>query len=150
MLSTTIVCQNEWKQCAQLDLDLDQSLEPVCCFPGELNQVVLNLIVNAAHSIQEKRASGSPELGRIAVSTKNAGVYAEIRVRDSGTGIPKESRSKVFDPFFTTKEIGKGTGQGLAMVHSIIVEKHPGELTFETEVGQGTTFLVRIPTNPAA
>jgi len=85
------------------------------------------------------------EKGVITVSTGVHGDQVEIRIKDTGTGIPESARSRIFDPFFTTKEVGKGTGQGLSIAHSIIVGKHGGEILFETEIGKGTTFILRLP-----
>jgi signal transduction histidine kinase len=108
----------------------------------------LNIIINAAHAITATNTNGHNHRGVIAISTRRDGDWAEIRIRDSGTGIPKEVQSRIFDPFFTTKDVGKGTGQGLAISHNVIVEKHQGVITFETEPGRGTTFLVRLPIAP--
>jgi two-component system, NtrC family, sensor kinase len=110
---------------------------------GEINQVILNLVVNAAHSIKEKVKDG--EKGSITVRTQTRGEFVEISITDTGTGIPEGIRSRVFDPFFTTKEVGKGTGQGLALAHSVIVKKHHGKIWFETEMGCGTTFFIDLP-----
>ena len=143
--STITVCRNEWKYYAEMETDLDKGLPPVSCLPGELNQVFLNIIVNAAQAIAEGKQEGSKEKGVIRVSTCRESGSAEIRISDTGPGIPDEIRSKVFDPFFTTKEVGKGTGQGLAIAHNVVVEKHGGTLTFETEEGEGTTFVIRLP-----
>ena len=104
---------------------------------------MLNLIVNAAHAIAGVGVDGAS--GTINVSTHGFEDYVEIRVQDSGTGIPLAVRDRIFDPFFTTKEVGKGTGQGLAITRSVVVDKHGGTLHFETEVGVGTTFVVRLP-----
>lgn len=141
------VCRNEWKYVAELVTDFDASLPPVRCLPGELNQVVLNLAINATHAIAGKEKTG--ELGRIVVSTRLIDSSIEIRIQDSGTGIPEAIRSKIFDPFFTTKEVGRGTGQGLAIARHVIVNKHRGTLTFETKHGVGTTFIIRLPANGA-
>lgn len=143
--STTLVSRNEWKYVAELDTDLDPDLPLVQCVPGEFNQVILNLIINAAHAIGDLVAGKPGSKGTITVSTRRDGDWAEIRVRDTGTGIPEENRRNIFNPFFTTKAVGKGTGQGLAMAHTVIVQKHGGTIAFETEVGAGTTFIVRIP-----
>jgi signal transduction histidine kinase len=110
--------------------------------------VFLNLIINAAHAIADKQAGNCTEKGTITVSTRSDGDWVEIRVADTGTGIPEKHRTKVFDPFFTTKKVGRGTGQGLAIAHSVIVDKHGGTLTFDTEVGHGTAFVVRLPQRP--
>jgi len=118
----------------------------VPCFPGEFNQAVLNLIVNAAHAIEEKReARGLPELGIIRVSTRPGEGCVEIRVADNGTGIPAAIRSRIFDPFFTTKSVGKGTGQGLSIVRAVIVDKHGGTVDVASDPGMGTTFLLSLP-----
>ena len=143
--STVTVCRNEWKYVADVELDLDPQLPPVYCSPGEMNQVLLNLIVNAAHAIGEKLGGATNERGKITISTRCHGDWLEIRVSDTGTGIPEAIRDRIFDPFFTTKPVGKGTGQGLAITHSIVVEKHHGTIDVETTPGEGTTFIVRIP-----
>ena len=143
-IETTItVARNEWKYVAEVSARCDPSLPPVLCHGGEIKQVILNLLVNAAHAIGDKVAEG--EKGQIVVSTRVQDEFAEISISDTGGGIPVTIRSKIFDPFFTTKQVGKGTGQGLALAHNIIVNKHSGQLWFETEVGKGTTFFVRLP-----
>jgi len=143
--STVLVSRNEWKYVADLHTELDENLPPVMCVPGEFNQVILNLIVNAAHAIADV-VSGKPGTkGAITVSTHRDGDWAEIQVRDTGTGIPDEIQSSVFNPFFTTKAVGKGTGQGLAIAHTVIVQKHGGTISFDTAMGVGTTFKIRIP-----
>lgn len=146
--STITVARNEWKYVADLETDFDPSLPPVPCLPGEFNQAVLNIIVNAAHAIVAKVGDGSGGKGLITVRTRKDGGWADIRIRDSGTGIPEHARGKIFEPFFTTKEVGKGTGQGLAIARSVVVDKHGGTITFETETGKGTTFIVRLPLAP--
>ncbi len=140
----TVAC-NEWKYVAEIEKDFEPALPLVPCLLGELNQVFLNIIVNAAHAIAEVIQDGSEGKGTIKVRTSSAGDWVEIEISDSGTGIPEEVRSKIFDPFFTTKEVGKGTGQGLAIAHNVVVEKHGGSLNFETEIGQGTMFVIRLP-----
>lgn len=153
--STITVARNEWRYVADMETHLDPNLPPVPCLPGDLNQVLLNLVTNAADAIADAHHSsrgappqgGAPEKGLITVSTRQDDQWAEIRVKDTGSGIPEAIRTRVFDPFFTTKDVGKGTGQGLAISRSVIVDKHHGELTFETEAGQGTTFIVRLPLN---
>jgi len=145
-LETTLtVCRNEWKYVAEAVTDFDPDLPPVNCLPGDCNQVFLNLIINAAHAIGDRLADTSSEKGTITVATRRNGNWAEIRIGDTGTGIPKESHARIFDPFFTTKEVGRGTGQGLAIAHAVITEKHEGTINFETEIGRGTTFIVRLP-----
>ncbi len=117
------------------------------CHVGEIGQVVINLVVNAAHAIGDVVAS-TKTIGRIRVVTRVAGDDVEIAVSDTGAGIPEAIRERIFDPFFTTKEVGSGSGQGLAIARSV-VEKHRGQLTFETTVGSGTTFVVRLPITQA-
>jgi signal transduction histidine kinase len=146
--STVTVARHEWKYVADLVTDFDPSLPSVLCYPGEFNQMILNLITNAAHAIGKKVGDRTGEKGRITVSTKLDGEWVEVRVSDTGTGIPEEIRERIFDPFFTTKEVGKGTGQGLSIAHSVVVDKHGGSICFETETGVGTTFTVRLPTDP--
>lgn len=144
--STITVARNEWKYVADLEMNFDQNLPPVPCFLGEFNQVILNMVINAAHAIADVVGDGSKGKGKITVSTTKANdEWAEIRIGDTGSGIPAEIRRKIFDPFFTTKEVGKGTGQGLAISHTVVVDKHHGQLKFETESGRGTTFIIRLP-----
>jgi signal transduction histidine kinase len=114
------------------------------CYPNELNQVFLNLIVNAAHAIEETKKG----MGLIRITTRKLNNnFIEILIQDNGAGISAENREKVFNLFFTTKEVGKGTGQGLSLSYSIIVEKHHGKLFFESTVGNGTTFHIQLPMN---
>jgi len=148
--STITVARNEWKYVATLETDFDPLLPPVACLPGEFNQVILNLIVNAAHAIADVIPKNSSQMGKITVQTKSFPEWAEIRIQDTGSGIPKDVQSRIFDPFFTTKEIGKGTGQGLAIARSVVVDKHGGSIQFETEEGKGTTFIIRLPYNGKA
>jgi signal transduction histidine kinase len=143
ILNTLAVARHEYKYVAEVETELSE-LPPVICYVGDLNQVFLNLIVNAAHAIAEVVGDNKTKR-RILIRTTNAGNMAEITIADSGCGIPEEIRQRVFDPFFTTKPVGKGTGQGLAIARSIVVDKHGGTLTFESRVGQGTTFLIRLP-----
>jgi signal transduction histidine kinase len=105
----------------------------------------LNLIVNAAHAIEDLNGRNSPEKGTITINTRRDGNWAEIRISDTGVGIPEAVRHRIFDLFFTTKEPGRGTGQGLAIAHSVIVEKHNGTINLETKEGQGTAFILRLP-----
>jgi PAS domain S-box-containing protein len=143
--STITVARNEWKYVAEVVTDFDPALPLVPCFLGDFNQVILNIIINATHAIADVVGDGATGKGTITVSTRHDGRWAEIRVRDTGTGIRPEYRAKVFDHFFTTKEVGKGTGQGLAIAYSVVTEKHGGTITFETEMGEGTTFIIRLP-----
>jgi PAS domain S-box-containing protein len=148
--TVTITC-SEWKYVANLKTDFDESLPPVPCFRAEFNQVILNMIVNAAHAIAEVNKGNNFQKGTIHISTAYEGDQVKICIGDTGAGIPEKIRHKIFDLFFTTKEPGKGTGQGLAISHSVIVEKHKGTLTLETQEGKGTTFIIGLPmeANPA-
>lgn len=144
--STVTLARNEWKYFAECSVEVDPSLPAVPCYADELNQVLLNLLVNAVHAVQERReAQGTDALGHITLRAVQVGDFAEIRVVDDGAGIPEAIRAKIFEPFFTTKPVGKGTGQGLAIAWSIIVEKHGGTIDVESTVGVGTTFVLRIP-----
>lgn len=145
-IETTIaVARNEWKYVADVELDMPAALPLVPALRNEFNQVILNLIVNAAHAIGEATAGGSQGKGKIRIVGRNLGEQVEIRISDTGAGIPEAARAKVFEPFFTTKEVGKGTGQGLAIAYSVIVDKHQGSISFETEVNRGTTFVLCLP-----
>ena len=140
--NTLVVSRNEYKLLASVETHFGE-LPEVKCNVGELNQVFLNLIVNAAHAIQ---ASGKDAAtGLIAIRTSAADDTVEVAVSDNGCGIAPEHANKVFDPFFTTKEVGRGTGQGLSIARAAVVTRHGGTLSFETEVGRGTTFYVRVP-----
>jgi PAS domain S-box-containing protein len=143
--STITVARNEWKYVADMKVELDPALPLVSCFPGEFNQVILNMIVNAAHAIEDVAASGGPEKGLITIRTRSLSAGVEVQIQDTGAGIPEKVRARIFDPFFTTKEIGKGTGQGLAIARSVVVDKHQGTIDFETEDGRGTIFIIRLP-----
>jgi len=148
ILSTLTIACSEWKYVADVRTDLGE-LPLVRCHPGEINQVILNLLVNAAHAIDEVVA-GTDRRGVITVQSRRDGDHVLVSIADTGAGIPVAIRHRIFDPFFTTKDVGRGTGQGLAISRSIVVVKHGGELTFETEVGRGTTFFVRLPIDGAA
>jgi len=136
------ISTNEWKHIANIERTFEPNLPRLLCYVDELSQVFLNLFINAAHAIAAQRQK---EKGFIRVLTRKSGPFLEIRISDSGRGIPEEVRAHVFDPFFTTKAVGKGTGQGLAIAHAIVVQKHHGDISFESEIGQGTTFTVRLP-----
>jgi len=109
---------------------------------------MLNLIINAAHAVEETGASVSDNPGQISISSRHDAKWAEIRISDSGGGIPEEIHERIFDPFFTTKEVGKGTGQGLSIVHDVVVQKHGGSIDFTSAPDQGTTFILRLPLEP--
>lgn len=141
--STVTVATSEYKMIADVELDLEP-LPLVECQLGEINQVVLNLVINASHAIADA-VRGTSRRGRITVRTRAMGDHVSISISDTGGGIPDSVRERIFDPFFTTKEIGRGTGQGLAIARTVICELHGGEITFDTEIGAGTTFHLWLP-----
>ena len=144
--TTILVSQNEWKYAATLSVDFDANVPLVPAFPSEVSQVVLNLIVNAAHAIGGSPGRvGDGAFGKITVRTHLHPGEVEISVADDGPGIPREIQQRIFEPFFTTKPMGKGTGQGLAIVHKIVVEHHGGWILFDTAPGRGTTFRIFLP-----
>lgn len=144
--NTVVISKNEWKYVATVDMKLDDNLGEILCLQDELNQVFLNMIVNSAHSIGEKtQKSGSQELGKITIQTTKQNDIVIIEISDTGNGIKKENLDRIFDPFFTTKEVGKGTGQGLAIAHDIIVNKHQGKIEVDSTVGKGSTFTIQLP-----
>jgi len=144
--STLIVTRSEYAAVADIELDL-QPLPDVVCHGGQINQVLLNLIVNSADAITDVVGRTGCR-GTIAVRSRLDGNAAVIEIQDTGGGIPESIRAHIFDPFFTTKEVGKGTGQGLAMARNVIVKGHKGVLDFTTESGVGTTFTIRLPVKP--
>ncbi|MBI3475236.1 MAG: PAS domain-containing protein [Acidobacteria bacterium] len=145
--TTVAVARNEWKYVSEVKTDLSPDLPLVPCLAGELNQVLLILIVNAAHAIGDV-VGATGNKGTITISTKQQDGAVEIAVRDSGGGIPEAIRSRIFEPFFTTKPVGKGTGQGLTLAYAT-VKKHDGKIWFESEMNKGTTFFVRLPLETA-
>ncbi|WP_306830240.1 ATP-binding protein [Catenuloplanes nepalensis] len=140
ILNTLVVANNEIKYVADVQTDL-ADLPPVYCHLGDINQVVLNLLVNAAHAI----AAADRGRGTIRVATRMDGEHVLIEVADTGTGVPPEIADKLFEPFFTTKEVGTGTGQGLPLVRTLVTDRHGGTIDFTSEVGAGTVFTVRLP-----
>jgi signal transduction histidine kinase len=141
--STLIVGRTEYKYVADLETDLGE-LPPVMCYAGEINQAVLNIVTNAAHAIGDVAGDNGPR-GLITVRTRCEGNDVVVQITDTGGGIPAWVADRIFDPFFTTKAVGKGTGQGLAIARAVIVEKHRGQLRFDTTPGKGTTFTISIP-----
>jgi PAS domain S-box-containing protein len=144
--STLVVARSEYRDVADVETDFGE-IPRVVCHGGQINQVVLNLIVNAAHAISDN-CKGSR--GRIVVRTREENGRVVISIEDTGGGIPEAIRARIFDPFFTTKEVGRGTGQGLSVSRNVIVKGHGGELDFVTEIGKGTTFFVRLPVHGPA
>jgi len=141
--NTLTVAQNEYRYVAHLRTDFGP-LPPVRCHIGEVTQAILNLVVNAAHAIAEV-AKETAQKGRITVRTRLEGDDVIVSISDTGCGIPEPIQGRVFEPFFTTKASGKGAGQGLAVARAIVAGKHGGKLWFESVVGQGTTFFMRVP-----
>jgi PAS domain S-box-containing protein len=141
--STSIVARNEWKYLADLQFDFAKELPLVNCYPGEINQVILNMIVNACHAIED--ATSGKSKGNILVTTMKKDQKVVIKIRDDGAGMPKNVLERIFDPFFTTKEVGQGTGQGLSLAYAVIVEKHAGHIYAESIPGSATTFTIELP-----
>ncbi|MFH0974474.1 MAG: response regulator [Spirochaetota bacterium] len=139
------ISRNEWKYAADITTHFNESLPSVLCYPGKFNQVLLNIIINAADAIKEKLGPNPVKKGLIDIITFMENDNVVIRIKDTGTGIPDKIKGKIFDPFFTTKDVGKGTGQGLSIAYDIIVNDHKGEISCESEPGTGTTFIIKIP-----
>jgi signal transduction histidine kinase len=147
--STAMVTHHEWRYVAVLDLDLDPAVGVIRCFEGELKQVLLNIVVNAAQAI----AGGPPRpadapLGRIGIRTERTADGVRITIRDDGPGMDEAVRRRVFDPFFTTKGVGQGTGQGLSLAYAVVVQKHGGTLTVTSAPGEGAVFSILLPDPP--
>ncbi len=149
LIKTTLtVSRNEWKYVAELETDFADNLPQVPCLSDQLGQVILNLLVNSAHAITTQLGENSSgQMGRITIATRQIGDQVEVRIQDTGCGIPEDILDRVFDPFFTTKEVGKGTGQGLAIARDVIVNKHGGTLEVTSEPGEGATFTIHLPIN---
>lgn len=145
--NTLVVSHTAWKHAAIVATDLAPDLPPISCHPGEINQVILNLVINAVHAIED---SGKLMPGRIAISTRWTGDGVAICIEDNGTGVPVAIRHRIFDPFFTTKQVGKGTGQGLAISHNVVVTRHGGRLEVEGDDGTGAIFTVWLPSGGRA
>jgi C4-dicarboxylate-specific signal transduction histidine kinase len=143
--SMVTITRNRWKYVAELELDLDPDLPTLNCVPADINQVLMNLIVNAADAIAEKVGDAGLEKGQITVRTGSDGRNVVIEVEDNGCGIPESIRNRIFDPFFTTKDVGQGTGQGLAICYNVVVNKHHGVIDVLSTPGAGTTFRVELP-----
>jgi len=139
------VSSNEWKYTTDINFDFDENLPEVYCLKSEIGQVALNLIINGAHAIEAKIGSNTKEKGLMTISTNSIGDYAVLKVTDSGTGMSQHVVERAFDPFYTTKEVGKGTGQGLAITHNVVVNMHGGSVEVETEEGKGATFIIKLP-----
>ncbi|THB74678.1 MAG: PAS domain-containing protein [Desulfobulbaceae bacterium] len=147
IINTTIaVAKNEWKYAANVKTDLDPNLPKIPCFANDIGQVFLNLLVNAVHAIEDKIGKNpTGQKGTITFTTTHTDHEIEIRVSDTGNGIPAYVQSRIFDPFFTTKNVGEGTGQGLSISHDIITKEHHGIIDFITKANEGTEFIIRLP-----
>jgi PAS domain S-box-containing protein len=143
--NTLTVARNEWKYVSEVQTDLDPDLPMVLCHAGEINQVILNILVNAAQAIGDAIDKDSSQKGLISVSTRRDEDQVEIRISDTGKGVPEEIGNRIFEPFFTTKDVGKGTGQGLAIAYDVVAVKHKGNLTYENNSDGGATFIIRLP-----
>ncbi len=143
--SACTITRNHWKFVAELKTDLDAGLDLCECNVAEINQVLLNLIINACDAMAEKKVSDGSQMGKLVIRTRDEGDYVRLEVSDTGTGIPSAIRDRIFDPFFTTKEVGKGTGQGLNICYNIVAKSHAGSIAVDSVEGQGTTFIVRLP-----
>ena len=146
--STLTICRSEWKYVADVDTDLDPGLPMVLALGGPINQALLIIIVNAAQALEEKLPDG--EKGNIKIGTSTADGHVVVSIEDDAGGIPEDIQDRIFEPFFTTKEVGKGSGQGLAIARSVIVEQHGGDLTFSVRPGIGTTFHLTLPIDEPA
>lgn len=144
--TTVTVARSEWKYVADMQMNLDPDLPLVPLLADEIGQVILNVLVNAAHAISEKiGADPDGKKGTITITTSKLSDSVRLSIRDTGNGIPEHAREHIFDPFYTTKEVGKGTGQGLAISHGVITEKHGGSIDFTTETDTGTEFIITLP-----
>lgn len=143
--STITVSTNEWKYVADVITEFDESNPTVNALPVELNQVFLNILVNASHAVSDITDAGSKGKGTIVVRTEVIDGFLQVSIQDSGAGISEKNQAKIFDPFFTTKDVGKGTGQGLSIAHAVVVHQHGGRLWCESIQGAGTTFFIQIP-----
>lgn len=148
--NTVVVAANEWRFTADVITDFDSQLPLVPCKPQEINQVILNLVMNAAHAIESGSAAADGTRGKIEIRTRHVGEFAEIRVSDTGNGIPESIGDRVFEPFFTTKDVAKGSGHGLSIAYTTITDGHNGTIRFESAEGVGTTFIVMLPLDAAA
>ena len=145
VLNTLTVASGQWRHVAEIETSLAPHIPAVPAFPGDLNQALLNVIVNAAQAIEDKGERPDPSKNLIRVETSFDETHVEVRISDTGIGIPEKNRERIFDPFFTSKQVGRGTGQGLSITYGVIVEKHGGTISFETTEGKGTDFIIRLP-----
>jgi len=142
--NTIMISRNSWKKYTAVETHFDNNLPAVNCYISEINQVIMNLLINATHSIQEKFEKDNQK-GSITITTSKDNNNILITIKDTGAGIPDDIKQKIFEPFFTTKQVGHGTGQGLSISYSTIVEKHKGTIDFDSEIDKGTTFYIHLP-----
>jgi signal transduction histidine kinase len=145
--NTLVIARGEYKYVAEIET-LFGWLPQVTCYAGAINQVLLSVLINAAHAIEDA-VKGTDTKGRICIQTSVDEDFVKIAVSDTGCGIPEGIRDRIFDPFFTTKEVGRGKGQGLAVARSVVVDQHKGDIRFDSVVGMGTTVTIRIPVDLA-
>ncbi|MBI1933844.1 MAG: PAS domain S-box protein [Ignavibacteriales bacterium] len=145
VLNAITLSNNTWKYIAKIETDFDDSISTILCLPNEITQVIINMIINAAHALEDKYSGSENLLGKIKIKTRLNISNADIYISDNGIGMSKEVLNRIYDPFFTTKEVGRGTGQGLSIAYDIIVEKHQGNIEVESEIGIGSTFKISLP-----
>jgi PAS domain S-box-containing protein len=143
--STITIARGEWKYVAEIETKFDSDLPKLPCYRDEFNQVILNMVINAAHAIEEKFSGKTGQLGLITISTHKEQDMVLVRIKDNGSGMPKDVMDRVFDPFFTTKGVGKGSGQGLSLAYSVIKDMHGGNIDVKSKVGEGTVFTISLP-----
>lgn len=145
LLSDSILmCTNSWRHVCNVRTEFDPEVGYIECIPAEIGQVIIILVINAADSIEEAKRG---DKGEIIISTKRVGDHIAIKVKDNGLGIPTSILNRIYDPFFTTKAVGKGTGQGLAIARSIIVDHHGGKILCDSQIENGATFTIILPTS---
>jgi PAS domain S-box-containing protein len=140
-----VLCSSEWSADAELRFALDEQLPKVVCKLSDVQQVLLNLLVNASHAIKQKRAGAQLPKGSIEIGSRAEPDAISLWIEDSGVGIEDAVRQRIFDPFFTTKPLGQGTGQGLSFAHAVVVDEHRGALEVESALGRGSRFTIRLP-----
>jgi PAS domain S-box-containing protein len=141
------ITRNEWKYVSEMELVLDNTLPTIMCFPNAISQVILNIIVNAAQAINSRYGTENGIKGLIKIETWMKNQNVEIIISDNGIGMSNKVKEKIFDPFFTTKEIGKGTGQGLAIAFSVINDMHGGTIAVESDANKGAVFIISLPSD---
>lgn len=137
--------ENQWKRLCSVETDLPP--EPLFCtgFPSLISQALMNIVINAAHAIEERYGEEALDKGRVLVRVRDTADGHQIQIEDNGKGMSEEVRLRIFEPFFTTKERGRGTGQGLAIVYSVLVRKHKAKIKVQSSPGEGTAFYILLP-----